>query len=128
MQFMFLVKANVHSESGQMPSAELMAAVDASAQELTKAGIMISAGGLRPSAEGARVVLHHGTISVTDGPFSETKELVGGWAIMELESRDQAIQYAKDFVELHRKFLGDDYGFETEVRRMYGPEDFAPQS
>ncbi len=118
MQFMFLVKANADSEAGRLPNEEFMAAMGESVQRAFESGVMVAAGGLRPSSEGARVSLTGGKVTVVDGPFTETKELVGGWAIMELESREAAIEAARDFVEMHRTYLGDSYEIQTEVRQV----------
>ena len=115
MQYMCIVKATPQSEAGEMPSLELIEAMGQWIGGL-KPGVFVSGGGLQPSAEGFRVNLSGGKVTVTDGPFTETHELVGGWAIVDLDTREEVVQLAKDFVELHRKHLGDDYEMQSEVR------------
>ncbi len=83
-------------------------------------GALIETGGFAPSALGAKVALADGKFSVTDGPFSEAKELIGGWALCELSSKEEAIDYAKRFL----KIVG---GGESRIRQVFGPEDGAPR-
>lgn len=125
MRFMMIVK---HSEkqSGPPPKA-LMDAINQLAEEATKAGTMVGAGGLGPTAQGARVRLSGGKVTVTDGPFTEAKEIIGGFAQFELKSREEAIERAVHFMELHKKYWPGWEG-ETEVRQMMGPEDMNPKS
>lgn len=125
MRFMMIVK---HSEkqSGPPPKA-LMDAIDQLGNEATKAGTMLGAGGLGPTAQGARVRLSGGKVTVTDGPFTEAKEIIGGYAQFELKSREEAIESAVRFMELHKKYWPGWEG-ETEVRQMMGPEDMKPKS
>ena len=85
---------------------------------------MVGSGGLGPTALGARVRLSRGEMSVIDGPFTEAKEVVGGYAQFELKSKEEAIKAAVSFMELHKKHWPGWEG-ETEVRQMFGPEDFA---
>jgi hypothetical protein len=120
MQFMMIVK---HKEDQGFPPKELMAAVDQMSQEAVKAGTMRGSGGLRGTDTGARVVLSGGKVSVIDGPFTESKEIIGGYAQFEMKSREEAIQGAVQFMELHKKYWPGWEG-ETEVRQMYGPDDF----
>lgn len=128
MRFMMIVKATQDSEKGCQPHPELMTAIAELAEEATRTGVMIDTGGLARSAEGARVRVTGGKVTVTDGPFTEAKELVGGYAIMELPSREAAIEQGRRFMQLHRDILGPTYEGELEIRRMMGPEDFAPHS
>jgi hypothetical protein len=121
MRFMMIVK---HAENQGLPPKALMDAITAMAEEETKAGRMLGSGGLAPSAQGARVRVAHGKVVVTDGPFTETNEVLGGYAQFELKSRDDAVQSAVRFMELHRKHWPGWEG-ETEVRQMFGPDDFA---
>ena len=125
MRFMMIVK---HSEkqSGPPPKA-LMDAIDQLAAEATKAGTMLGAGGLGPTAQGARVRLSGGKVTVTDGPFTEAKEIIGGYAQFEVKSREEAIEGAVRFMELHKKYWPGWEG-ETEVLQMMGPEDMKPGS
>ncbi len=125
MRFMMIVK---HAEKQGPPPKQLMDAITTKlAEEETKAGTMLGSGGLAPTAQGARVRLSGGKVTVTDGPFAETKEVVGGYAQFELKSKKEAIESAVRFMELHKKHWPGWEG-ETEVRQMFGPEDFAPKA
>jgi hypothetical protein len=124
MRFMMIVK---HAERQGPPPKQLMDAIAKLAEEETKAGTMLGSGGLGPTALGARVRLSKGQLSVTDGPFTETKEVVGGYAQFELKSKEEAIESAVRFMELHQQHWPGWEG-ETEVRQMFGPEDFTPKA
>jgi hypothetical protein len=124
MRFMMIVK---HAEKQGPPPKELMDAIAKVAEGETKAGTMLGSGGLAPTAQGARVRLSGGHVTVTDGPFIETKEVVGGYAQFELKSKEEAIESAVRFMELHKKHWPGWEG-ETEVRQMFRPEDFAPKA
>jgi hypothetical protein len=121
MRFMSIVKSTEDHRLGPPPPA-LMAAMDQLGQEMTKAGIMVDMGGLLPSAMGGyRVRQAHGKLSVTDGPFSEAKEVIGGYAVFEVQSREEAMALSMRFMELHLKHWPEWEG-ETEVRQMFeGP-------
>ena len=120
MKFMMIVK---HAERQGPPPKELMDAITILSEEETKNGKMIGNGGLGPTALGARVRLSGGKVTVTDGPFTEAKEVVGGYAQFELKSRQEAIEGAVRFMELHKKYWPGWEG-ETEIRQMFNPEDF----
>ena len=120
MRFMMIVK---HAESSGFPPKPLMDAIAKLSEEAVKAGTMVGNGGLGPTALGASVRLSRGQVSVVDGPFTEAKEIVGGYAIFDLKSKEEAIQGAVRFMELHKEHWPGWEG-ETEVRQMYGPEDF----
>ena len=120
MRYMMIVK---HREGQGNPPAELMQAIQKLGEESTRAGIMLGTGGLGPTALGARVRLSGGKVNVIDGPFTEAKEIIGGYAQFELPSKEAAIQSAVEFMELHKKYWPEWEG-ETEVRQMFGPEDF----
>ncbi|MFZ0321050.1 MAG: YciI family protein [Candidatus Sulfotelmatobacter sp.] len=121
MKFMMIVK---HGEKQGPPPKELMDAIAILAQEEVKSGTMLGNGGLFPTAQGARVRLSGGRVTVTDGPFSEAKEVIGGYAQFELKSKEEAVQSAVQFMELHKKYWPGWEG-ETEVRQMFEPGDFA---
>ena len=121
MKFMMIVK---HAEKQGPPPKELMDAIAILTQEEVKAGTMLGNGGLGPTAQGARVRLSGGRVTVTDGPFIETKEVIGGYAQFELKSKEEAVESAVRFMELHKKYWPGWEG-ETEVRQMFEPEDFA---
>jgi len=95
MRFMMIVKANNDSEAGKMPSEELLTAMGKYNEELMKAGILLDASGLQPSSRGARIRISGGKRTVIDGPFAETKELIAGYWIIQVNSREEAIEWAK---------------------------------
>jgi hypothetical protein len=102
------------------PPPALMEAMGAFVNESLKEGVLVDTGGLLPSKDGVRIRLANGKISVTDGPFIESKEVIGGWAILEASSKAEAIRVATEFMELHRKHWPDFEG-ESEVRPMFEP-------
>src|SRR4029079_1367550 len=115
-----------HAEKQGPPPQQLMDAIGKLVEEEVKAGTMLGTGGRGPPARGARVRLAGGKVTVTDGPFTETKEVVGGYAQFELKSKEEAVKSAVRFMELHKKHWPGWEG-ETEVRQMFGPEDFGPE-
>jgi hypothetical protein len=118
MRYMMIVRGNENVDrSGPAPAA-LMEAMDKLTQDAIAAGKMVSMGGLRHTSEGARVRITGGKIVTTDGPFTEAKEVLGGFAIMELASKAEAIKEAEHFMELHRKHWPGWEG-ESEIRLMY---------
>jgi hypothetical protein len=119
MRYMMLVKADKDYEAGKPPSPELMQAVGKLGEELTKAGIMLDTGGLLPSRTGARIRVTKGKVAVTDGPFTETKEVIGGYAVMQVASREEAIELGRRFMQMHADVLGPDYQGELEIRQMF---------
>jgi len=123
MRFMMMVK---HAELSSPPPKELMDAIQKLSEEAVKNKSMVLAGGLAPMTAATRVQLCKGKVTAIDGPFSEAKEVVGGFAIFELNSRQEAIEGAVEFMELHRKHWPGWQG-ETEVRQIFGPEDMPPQ-
>jgi hypothetical protein len=124
MRFMMIVKA---AENQGPPPKQLMDAMAKLVEDASKTGTMLGSGGLGPTATGARVRLSGGKVTVTDGPFTEAREVIGGYAQFELKSREEAIASAVNFMELHKKHWPGWEG-ETEVRQMVGPEDFAPKA
>ena len=100
MRFMVLMKANEDTEAGVMPSTEILEAMGKYNEELVKAGVMLGGEGLHPSSNGARVSFADGKATVTDGPFAEAKELIAGFAILDVKSRDEAVEYAKRFAKI----------------------------
>ncbi len=123
MRYMMIVK---HAEKQGPPPKQLMDAIAKAAEEEAKAGTMLGNGGLGPTALGARVRLSGGKVTVTDGPFTEAKEVIGGYAQFELKSKEEAIESAVRFMELHKKYWPGWEG-ETEVRQMFDPQDCAPK-
>jgi len=124
MRFMMLVKS---AERAGPPPKELMDAIGKLAEEAVKAGTMIESGGLAPTAMSTRVRLLRGQITATDGPFTESKEVIGGYAVFEFKSKEEAIESTLRFMELHKKHWPGWEG-ETEVRQIFGPEDYPPAS
>ena len=124
MRFMMIVKS---AEKWGFPPKELMDAIAKLSEEAVKAGTMIDNGGLLPTATGARVRLSDGQVTVIDRPFTEAKEVVGGYAVFELKSKEEAIEGATRFMELHKKHWPGWEG-ETEIRQIFGPEDFPPKA
>ena len=114
MRFMVLVKA---SETIGPPPEEFLEAVAKAADEAVRVGKLIETGGLFPSEAGARIQLRKGVLNVKDGPFSESKELVGGWGIVEAESKAEAVEGVVGLLELHKKYWPGWEG-EAEVRQM----------
>jgi hypothetical protein len=111
-----------HSESYRQagPPPALMEAMGQFIQRSSKEGILVDTGGLLPSKDGVRVRLAGGKLTVTDGPFTEMKEVIGGWAILETDSKDEAIRVATEFMEIHRKHWPEFEG-ESELRPMFAP-------
>ena len=120
MRFMILLKADKHSEAGEMPSEELLTAMGNFNDELVKAGVMLAGEGLQPSSHGARVHFSKdGGVRVTDGPFAETKELLAGFWIWRVNSREEAIEWVK------RVPMPMQSGeAEIEIRQIFEMEDF----
>jgi hypothetical protein len=112
MRFLSLIRIN--ENSGLQPSEQLMSDMGKLMEEVTQAGVMLDTAGLRPTSEGARVRLSHGKISVVDGPFTETKEVIGGYAMMETKSMEEAIYWATRFLKIH----GDEWDITCEVRQL----------
>jgi hypothetical protein len=119
MKYLSFIRSS-ESYRDSPPPAALMDAMGKFIEKCLKDGSLVDTGGLLPSKEGVRVRLESGKISVTDGPFSESKEVIGGWAILKADSKDEAIRIATEFMELHRKHWPGFEG-ESEVRPMFDP-------
>jgi hypothetical protein len=120
MRFMIVVKATKDSEAGVMPKEELFAAMATYHEELAKAGVLLDASGLQPSSKGFRVKYSGGKRTVIDGPFTEAKELIAGYTIIQVKSREEALEWARRFPNPY------DQDGEIEVRQMFELEDFGP--
>lgn len=116
MRFLSMIRVN--ETSGLVPSEQLMKDMGQLMDEMTREGTLVSTAGLRPTAEGVRVRLRNGKLSAVDGPFTETKEVIGGFAIVEAPSMEAAIELTKRFLKVH----GDEWEIECEVRQLAGPE------
>jgi hypothetical protein len=122
MRFMVIVKANRDSEAGVLPSTDTLAAMGKFNEELVKAGVMLAGEGLHPSAKGARVRFSAGTTTVIDGPFAGTTELIAGFWLWQVASRNEAIEWVKR-IPVNAFANGDG---EIEVRQVFEAEDFGP--
>ncbi|MBV4476066.1 YciI family protein [Pseudomonas botevensis] len=122
MQFMIIVKASADSEAGAMPSEELLTAMGNYNEELAKAGILVSADGLHPSSKGARVRFSGEKRTVIDGPFAETKELIAGYWIWEVKSKEEAIEWVK---RCPNPMPGTEA--EIEIRQVFSAEEFGAE-
>lgn len=122
MQFMMIVKANEDSEAGKLPSKELIEAMGKYNEELVQAGVLLAAEGLQSSAKGARVTFSGGKRTVTDGPFAETKELIAGFWMIQVNSLQEAIDWALRAPAPH----GEDQETHIEIRQVFTAEDFGP--
>jgi hypothetical protein len=111
-------------EAGLPPDPKLEAAMGEYMEAMTKLGVLLETGGLLPLADGARVRAAGGKLTVTDGPFIESKEVIGGYAILRAKSKEEAIESGKSFMQLHLDALGPAYEGTLEVRRMFDPADF----
>ena len=121
MRVMVIVKANKESESGVLPSREILTEMGKFNEELVKAGVMLAGEGLQPSSRGARVQFSAGNKrTVVDGPFPETKELIAGYWMWKVKSKDEALQW---LTRCPHPFPGQEA--EIEIRQVYEPEDFA---
>lgn len=121
MRFMMIVKASKDTEEGIMPSEDLLAAMGKYNEELMKAGVLVDLAALQPSSKGARIKFSGNKRTVIDGPFTESKELIGGYWIIQARSREEAIEWAKRAPAPHE---GQDC--EIEVRQFLKMEDFGP--
>lgn len=121
MRFIVMVKATKDSEAGVMPSTELLAAMGKYNEELVKAGIMLAGEGLHPSSKGARVKFSGTNRTVVDGPFAESKELVAGFWIWQVKSKEEAIEWVKRCPNP----MPEDS--EIEIRQIFSPDDFGPE-
>ena len=118
MRVMVLVKATVDSEKGLFPQpqmAEMMAAMGKLNEESTKAGIFVTGGGLLPSSQGHKLRMSGGKVTVTDGPFAETKEVIGGFAILNYASHEQAIAGARRVMQIHAEHGFTDVSHTVEI-------------
>jgi hypothetical protein len=125
MRFLMMIKADQNYEAGIAPDPRLEAAIAEHSEKMFKAGVLLAAEGLLPSAQGAKIRVGGGKLRVTDGPFTEAKELIGGFAIVQAASREEAIRLGSDFMRLHLEILGPGYEGECEVRQLFdaGPGD-----
>lgn len=124
MRFMMIVKATKDTEAGVMPEEkeQLIATMATYHEELAKAGVLLDASGLQPSSKGWRIKYSGGKRTVIDGPFAEAKELIAGYTLIQVKSRQEAMEWARRFPAPH----GEGAEGEIEVRQLYELEDFGP--
>jgi len=122
MRFMIIVKATPASEAGTMPDEDLLASMAAYHQQLAQAGVLLDGAGLQPSSKGWRIRYSNGQRSVVDGPFAESKELVAGYTLIQVRSRDEAMEWTRRFPAP----AGAGIDSEIEVRQLFELDDFAP--
>ena len=121
MRFMIIVKATKDSEAGVMPSEQLLSEMGKFNEALVKAGVMLAGEGLHPSSKGARVRFSEGKRTVIEGPFAETKELIAGFWLWQVKSKDEAIEWVKRCPNPHNEET------EIEIRQVFEAEDFGPE-
>ena len=121
MRFMVLVPADANSEAGKLPTVEVIGAMQKFNEELINAGVMLAGDGLQPSSKGARVAFQGGKQTVFDGPFTESKELIAGFWIWQVRSKEEAIEWVK-----RAPFgMSGDQRVVIELRQIFDPADFA---
>ena len=124
MRFMIIVKATAATEAGVMPEEALLAAMASYHEALAQAGVLLDGNGLQPSAKGWRIRYHAGRCTEIDGPFAEVKELIAGYTLIQVRSRDEAMEWARRFPAPH----GDQADGEVEVRQLFELSDFEPSA
>jgi hypothetical protein len=128
MKYMMMVKADKSYENGAPPDPRLMMAIGKHSEEMIKAGVLLETGGLLPSSQGAKIRATRGKLTVSDGPFAESKELIGGYAILKANSKEEAIKLGSDFMKLHVEVLGPAYEGELEIRQMFDGRECGDQA
>jgi hypothetical protein len=121
MRFMIILKSDQNTEAGVMPTEQELTDMGNYNEELVKAGVMLAGEGLQPSSKGARVRFSGGNRTVTDGPFSETKELIAGFWLIQVKSLDEAVEWVK------RVPISADQETEIEIRQVFEAEDFGDE-
>ncbi|MEC4721719.1 YciI family protein [Noviherbaspirillum sp. CPCC 100848] len=122
MRYMIIIKATADSERGAMPEDKLVAAMADYHEQLAKAGVLLDASGLQPTSKGWRIQYSEGERRVVDGPFAETKELIAGYTLIQVRSRQEALEWTRRFPAPH----GNGADCEIEVRQVYELEDLPP--
>jgi hypothetical protein len=128
MKFLLMIKPDKNAEAGLPPDPKLMAAIGNLVGEMVQTGKLVDTGGITPLSRTTKLKVARGKVAVTDGPFTEARELIGGYAIVKVDSREEALDLAKRFMSLHAEFLGPDYENEAEVLQLYDmSEDGRPK-
>src|SRR3954462_15695879 len=123
MRFILTIRADNNTEAGLPPDPKLMEAVGKLTEEMTRSGILLDAGALAPSSQLVRLRASGGKLTRVDGPFAETKEMIAGYAVVDVKSKEEAIELGRRFMQLHQDILGPQWEGESEVRQMFGPAD-----
>ncbi len=123
MRFMIIVKGNKDSEAGVMPEESLMAEMAAYHEELAKAGVLLDASGLQPTSKGVRISFAAGKRTIIDGPFTEAKEIIAGYTIIQVKTREEGLEWARRFPAPFPGGQG-----EIEIRQLFELEDFEPNA
>ena len=121
MRFMAIVKSNQNDEASSPPNQKLMEAVGKLAEELIKSGVLLDTAGLLPTSFGTRIRVTRGKMTVKDGPFTEAKEIIGGYAILQVRSKEEAIELGRRFMQVHVDIEGAACHRELEVRQIFDP-------
>ena len=121
MRFMIMVPADKQSESGALPDAAMLGAMGKFNEEMVKAGVMLAGEGLQPTSKGARITFSGGKTTVVDGPFTESKELIAGFWLWQVKSKEEAIEWVK---RCPNPFAGES---EIEIRQVFEAEDFGAE-
>ena len=122
MRFMIIVKGNKDSEAGVMPEESLFSAMAEYHEQLARAGVLLDASGLQPTSKGFKVRYSGGRPAIVDGPFTEAKEIVAGYTLIQVKSREEAVEWARRFPAP----FGEDRDGEIEVRQLFELDDFEP--
>jgi hypothetical protein len=122
MRFMIVVKATKDTEAGKMPAEKMIAKMATYHEELVKAGVLLDASGLQPTSKGWRIKYSGGRLTVIDGPFTEAKELIAGYTLIQVKSREEALEWTKRFPNP----VGEGAPAEIEVRQLFELKDFGP--
>jgi len=124
MQYMLIYKIDENGPAGGEPRPEMMSAMEKLIGDMAKTGVLVATGGLAPSSGGTRLRLTGGKFTSTDGPFTESKELIGGYAIVEVRSKAEAVEWARIFLKVCADVIGPSYVGESEIRLMHGSTAF----
>ena len=124
MRFMMMMmKATPESEASAPPPPALLAAMEKLTADMAKAGVMLATAGLAPSSMGTRIVASQGRLSVVDGPFAETKELIAGFALVQGKSKEEVMEWGIRFMKIHQEMLGPTWEGISEIRQAFSPDD-----
>jgi hypothetical protein len=126
MRYLMYIKSDENHQAGTPPDPKLMAAMDAYIKKYVAKGVVLFTGGLGPSKMATRLVASEGRLNKIDGPFAEAKELIGGFAIVEAESHEQALEWGREFMQVHIDALGPSWKGVSEIFPVFGSEELVP--